>query len=118
MQQLIEDLSAAPSERNPPREELRRAAANAVEELDASAEGAFERAVPEPDVVPLRDGRWQAHEPGEEPMPPIARSRRPATAGRFAAAQAPIPELADSLRPPAPEPARPSLAVSPEALIA
>ena len=32
MQQLIEELSAAPSERNPPREELRRAAANAVEE--------------------------------------------------------------------------------------
>jgi hypothetical protein len=49
-------------------------------------------------------------------MPPLARSRRPATAGRFASAA--VPELADSLRPAAPEPARPSLAISPDALVA
>jgi tetratricopeptide (TPR) repeat protein len=115
MQQLIEELSAAPSERNPPREELRRAAANAVEELDASADGtAFERAVPEPEAMPLRDGRWQAYEPGEEPMPPIARSRRAPQGSRSIA---PVPELTGSLPPPAPEPTRSSLPISPEALV-
>ncbi|HWA75100.1 MAG TPA: tetratricopeptide repeat protein [Polyangiaceae bacterium] len=119
MQQLLEDVSAVPSERNPPREELRRAAANAVEELDAGSEGGpFERAEPEPDVMPLRDGRWQAHEPGEEPMPPLSRALRPSL--RASRGPAPLLELSGSVRPVAPEPApaRPSLAISPEELVA
>jgi hypothetical protein len=80
MQQLLDELTVAPSERNPPREELRRAAANAVEELEASSEGVpFERALPEADISPLRDGRWQAHEPAREPMPPALAHARGST---------------------------------------
>lgn len=118
MQQLLEDLTAAPSDRNPPREELRRAAANAVEELDATSEGVpFERAVSEPDALPLRDGRWQAHEPGEELMPPLTRSRRPSVRAPHASS----PEFAASATPTATEhPARQtfSVALTPDELVA
>ncbi|MFZ5891328.1 MAG: tetratricopeptide repeat protein [Myxococcota bacterium] len=88
MQQLLEELTHVPSEA--PNEELRRAAADAVEELDASDGTAFERAVPNQEVGALHAGRWRAHEPGEDPLPPLTRSRRPSLTAHLAPGPASI----------------------------
>lgn len=82
MQQLLADLNEVNSVGHAAREELRRAAANAVEELDAGAEGApFEHALSEPEAS-LRGGRWQAHEPGD--AAPVIRSRQPSIPLKYA----------------------------------
>ena len=69
MQQLLDDLSAQPAVAHTPREEVRRAAAEAVAELDGPDAEPFVRAELDPANVSLRAGRWRAHEPGEDPIP-------------------------------------------------
>jgi hypothetical protein len=120
MQQLLQDLTEVRSEREPPREELRRAAANLVEELDASADGAaFERAVQEPEAS-LRAGRWQAHEPGETAIPPLIRSRRASVPLRFTPSMPQVSEPPDTAHnaPTQQAPGQPAGALAPDALIA
>lgn len=122
MQQLMEELAHIPSE-PVHQQELRRAAADAVEELDASPDGsAFERAVSDPDVASLRAGRWQALEPGEDPLPPLSRSRRPSLNAHMAqgpaAIQMPSAEPISVSEAPASAPRLPSLPITPDALVA
>jgi hypothetical protein len=121
MQQLLEELSHVPSERAP-RDELRRAAADAVEELDASSDGsAFERAVSDPHSSPLPGSRWRAHEPGEDPLPPLKRSRRPSLTAHLASGPAALslraaeePTISEA---PASAARLPSLPITPDALV-
>jgi hypothetical protein len=76
MQQLLDELAGVSGDLAVPREDVRRAAADALEEIDAAGDGPFQRAAPEPEVLPFRDSRWRAHEPGEEPLPPLPVPRR------------------------------------------
>jgi uncharacterized protein (AIM24 family) len=75
MSSLVEAAIQAsePAEPSSRREEVRLAAADAVQELDDSGdEGSFTSAAdPSPgELEPIRSTRWRAHEPGEEPLPP------------------------------------------------
>ncbi|HET9933990.1 MAG TPA: hypothetical protein VFQ35_24975, partial [Polyangiaceae bacterium] len=97
-------------------------AADAVEELDASADGsAFERAVSDPEVSPLRSGRWQALEPGEDPLPPISRSRRPPLSAHIApgppSIQMPSAAPISVSEAPTSAPRLPALPITPDALV-
>lgn len=70
MQQLLDELTQIPSEPQPPREEIRRAAAEAVAELESGPEAEpFARELEDPSAFSLRVGRWRAHEPGQEAVP-------------------------------------------------
>jgi len=91
MQKLVEDLAAVPDEADPAREELRRAASDAVAELEASAqEPVFSRAPSLPsDAQPV--GRWQALEPGGA-APSQTSAHPPSLVGRFGPA---VPALGD-----------------------
>ncbi len=99
MQQLIEELTGAPSEPPAEQAEVRRAAADAALELDAGerlsrAAPAAYRAELEAEpfshaddggaLNPSRSGRWRAVEPGEADVPPLSRppTRRVPTALR------------------------------------
>jgi hypothetical protein len=99
MQQLIEELThshASPSEPPPEQQEVRRAAADAVDELNAEEDGAFSRADPRAALEPSRSGRWRALEPGEEPLPPLSRApRRSSVIGRFGPAVPSVPPPAE-----------------------
>jgi len=104
MQHLI-DAQAVPPESNPPeREEMRRAAADAVRELDEPRP--FSMAGNAADAPPSRSGRWRAVEPGEERLPPSRAAGAAAPAGPFSPAVPPVPSLppgaASSAPPPAP----------------
>jgi tetratricopeptide (TPR) repeat protein len=82
MSGLVEaaEQASEPVEPSSRREEVRLAAADAVQELDDSGvEGSFTSAAdPDPaDLEPVRSARWRAHEPGEEPLPPRSRPARP-----------------------------------------
>jgi len=60
-------------------DEVRLAAADAVQELDTNDEGSFTSLIDaQGDVEPIRSTRWRAVEPGEERVPPV--SQRPRTA--------------------------------------
>lgn len=122
MQELMTELAEVPSEPSH-REELRRAAADAVEELDASSDGsAFERAVSSPEATASHGGRWQALEPGEEPLPPVSRSRRPPLSTHVAdgpsAIQMPRTASIPVSEAPASAPRLPTLPITPDALVA
>jgi hypothetical protein len=114
MQSHLDELSGAPSEPSPSREELRRAAADAVEELDAGGDdGPFERAIPDAGAAVLRSGRWRAHEPGQESLPPLS---RPSLLGRLGPA---VPLVVDPIETPlatAPPPQSLSLALASDPL--
>ncbi len=99
MQQLVEELthSHAQSPSEPPeQQEVRRAAADAVDELNAEEDAAFSRADPRASLDPSRSGRWRALEPGEEQLPPLSRApRRPSMVGRFGPAVPSVPPPAE-----------------------
>ncbi len=85
--------SEAPSE-DPEREreEVRLAAADAVQELDGRGVG-FSRA-PEETADPARSGRWRAVEFGDTSVPPLPRQRRaPSLVGRLGPA---VPAISDA----------------------
>lgn len=112
MQRLI-DAEALPPESNPPeRDEMRRAAADAVRELDEPRP--FSMAGTDTDAPPSRSGRWRAVEPGEERLPPSRRGAAIAPPGRFGPA---VPAVTASLAPPSastpPAPAPPARPPSP-----
>lgn len=71
MQRLIDAATAPPDSVPPEREEMRRAAADAVRELDEPSP--FSVADAHSEAPPSRSGRWRAVEPGEERMPPPGR---------------------------------------------
>jgi hypothetical protein len=80
MSGLVEaaEQASEPAEPSSRREEVRLAAADAVQELDDSGdEGSFTSAAGTEtgDLEPIRSSRWRAVEPGEELLPP--RSQRP-----------------------------------------
>ncbi len=114
MQQLLDDLASSPSEPPPAQDELRRAAADAVEELDAEEAGPFSRADPSASLDPSRSGRWRAHEPGQEPVPPRSTPpRRTSLVGRFGPAVPSVPPPAELSQPPA----APSGSLPPSSLV-
>ncbi|HEY4158323.1 MAG TPA: tetratricopeptide repeat protein, partial [Polyangiaceae bacterium] len=107
MRRNLEERSESerPDSDPPERAEVRRAAADAVQELDGSESG-FSRAHAEVESgAPSRSGRWRAVEPGEEAVPRSLKSRRPSLVGRLGPAVPPIPEpdeLSRPSRPPGP----------------
>ena len=107
-------------------DEVRRAAADAVQELEGGGGQPFGPATEQPeDIEPVRSTRWRAVEPGEEPFPPA--SRAPRSGGvRLGMPQAPVvtvesadaaPASRRSAPPPPPEPAPAVPGGSPSALI-
>lgn len=90
MQQLLNDLASVAGE-DEPREELRRAAADAVEELEAADEVPFSRAEPA-SASGAAVGRWKSVEPGEDPLPPLERRSRPPLVGRLGPVVPAVPE--------------------------
>jgi Tetratricopeptide repeat len=109
MQELLEQQGDTTSDSAPPEQaELRRAAADAVEELDASPhDSAFSRASDEIGVARLR-GRWRAVEPGQAAVPkPPHRRRPPSLTGRFGPAVPAVleaSELEGAVARPSPQP--------------
>ncbi len=75
MQRLLEAEEEPPETEPPGREDVRRAAADAVRELDEPRP--FSMAGPDAEAPPSRTGRWRAVEPGEERLPPSRGLRRP-----------------------------------------
>jgi hypothetical protein len=131
MQRLLDEaggvLAAADGEHQ--HDEVRRAAADAVQELDTHSEPPFGPATEERgELEPVRATRWRAVEPGEEPFPPPSRAHRGLIAtGRPVAPAFPSmpvdpPELAPPSRrsiPPGPADAPPAgPAGTPSALVA
>lgn len=119
------ESAAEPSSR---REEVRLAAADAVQELDSGDEGNFTSAagtVPG-ELEPVRSTRWRAVEPGEEPLPPRAHLPRPpsatvriAHAGGASQDGLDVPPLSLRHAPPsADQPPAPSSLGSPSAFVA
>ncbi len=103
MLQLQEELSSSPSEPPPQQDEMRRAAADAVEELDAEESAPFSRADPSAPREASLSGRWRAHEPGQEQLPPRgAPPRRPSLVGRFGPAVPSVPPPDELSQPPPP----------------
>jgi uncharacterized protein (AIM24 family) len=111
------------------REEVRLAAADAVQELDAGDEGSFTSAAADSDpseLEPVRSTRWRAVEPGEELLPPRSqRPRPPSGSVRIthvggSAQEAPdVPPLSLRHAPPSAEqPPAPSSVGSPSAYVA
>jgi hypothetical protein len=95
MQRLLDAAEAPPESNIPERADVRRAAADAVRELDEPRP--FAMAGADGDAPPSRSGRWRAVEPGEEQMPPSRRPLQPAPLpGRFGPA---VPPVTESLAP-------------------
>jgi hypothetical protein len=123
------DQAAEPVEPSSRREEVRLAAADAVQELDDSGdEGSFTSAAgaDATDLEPVRSTRWRAVEPGEEPLPPRAQLPRPpsgnvriAHAGGASQHEPPdVPPLSLRHAPPSAEqPATPATVSSPSAFV-
>lgn len=112
MEHIMEEAAeaVAPPESNPPeRAELRRAAADAMHELDEGEEGSmpFSIAADDPDAPPSRSGRWRAIELGQDRVPPAPRPLRTRGDG--------VPVLSSEV--PEPMPRGPSGAVSLEQLV-
>jgi hypothetical protein len=131
MSGLVEaaEQASEPVEPSSRREEVRLAAADAVQELDDSGdEGSFTSAAdPGPaDLEPVRSTRWRAHEPGEELLPPRSQRPRPPSASvRISHVDGPVRDALDvpplSLRhapPSAEERPVPSSLGSPSAYVA
>src|SRR5258706_8400344 len=126
MQRLIAEQARVPEAPPPPdeapeRAEVRAAAADAVQELDANAgDSPFSHASNQHPSDPSRSGRWRAVEPGEASVPPMPKARRaPSLVGRLGPAVPAISdpsELArDSVPPPASLRAQASLPPPPPA---
>lgn len=119
------DDAVDPSSR---REEVRLAAADAVQELDSGDEGNFTSATgADPNALePVRSARWRAVEPGEELLPPRSQLPRPpsgsvriAHVGATAHEPPDVPPLSLRHAPPsADHPAAPSSGGSPSAYVA
>jgi uncharacterized protein (AIM24 family) len=121
--------ASEPVEPSSRREEVRLAAADAVQELDDSGdEGSFTSAAdPGPgELEPVRSTRWRAHEPGEEPLPPRSQLARPPSGSvriahvRASGQEAPdVPPLSLRHAPPSLEPVpAPAQPGSPSAYVA
>jgi hypothetical protein len=117
MQRLLEDAGGDPQHRDgeEQHDEVRRAAADAVQELDTNAEHPFAAATQDRgELEPVRSTRWRAVEPGEEPFPPPSRAPRGGrNAGGLAAItiqsmQVDPADLAPASRRSAPPPAAPA----------
>jgi hypothetical protein len=129
MQNLLEASRAGSNEEGEQQhDEVRRAAADAVQELEDGLGQPFGPATEQPeDIAPVRSTRWRAVEPGEEPFPPASRAARSGLVnGRLAVSQAPLvtlepSELAPASRrsplPPAPEAWPAASGGSPSALV-
>jgi hypothetical protein len=119
MEELAARASQPPDDDAPERGEVRRAAADAVQELDsADEEPPFSRANPETELGPSRAGRWRAVEPGEADVPSLPKSRRaPALVGRFGPAVPAVPEPPEISAPPSVRPGPPSPSLGTEALL-
>jgi hypothetical protein len=77
MRRLLDVPSVRPEEGDQQHDEVRRAAADAVRELDAHSDLPFGPAPQEQhELEPTRSTRWRAVEPGEEPFPPLSRAPR------------------------------------------
>ncbi|HEV8247655.1 MAG TPA: tetratricopeptide repeat protein [Polyangiaceae bacterium] len=101
MQLILEELRTSPSEPPPEQDEMRRAAADAVEELDAEEAAPFSHADSRVAAEPPRAGRWRAHEPGQETVPPRSQPpRRPSLVGRFGPAVPSVPPPEELSEPP------------------
>jgi hypothetical protein len=77
---LVEAAEAAsqPDQSDAGRDEVRLAAADAVQELDTNDEGSFRSLSGDKrQSEPVPSTRWRAVEPGEEPMPPRSQLPRP-----------------------------------------
>ncbi len=116
------EAAAAPEEAQSQHDEVRRAAADAVLELDVGDEGAFVSLQQEPPgLQPIRGSRWRAVEPGEEPVPPPAHRMRPSSGTQRLALPSEPPDFAPlSLRhgPSLPAPASTVPAGTPSAFVA
>jgi hypothetical protein len=102
--------------------EVRRAAADAVAELDANVQdpSLFARVPSHDPNAPAHSSRWRAMEPAEEPLPPVSRAPRSLTPPSRMGIPS-LPATAESPRTqapkaPAPSPA-PGIAETPSALI-
>ncbi len=111
MQALVEASEDARESTPPEAAEVRRAAADAVQELDGHSElpAPFERVAELAGDETSPSGHWRAIELGREPMPPKGKpSRRPSLIGRFGPAVPPLPLPLEatgiSVLPPAPPP--------------
>jgi hypothetical protein len=97
MARLMDEASGQIEHRDgePQHDEVRRAAADAVQELDASSEHPFAQAIEDRgELQPERSTRWRALEPGEEPFPPASRAHRaPASMGVPALGAAAFPAV-------------------------
>ncbi|HEY3500241.1 MAG TPA: tetratricopeptide repeat protein, partial [Polyangiaceae bacterium] len=129
MQRLAEEAGGNAEQRDGEQQhdEVRRAAADAVQELDTHAELPFAQADDRSELEPVRSTRWRAMEPGEEPFPPASRTPRGTPlAMRLGTATVPSMqvEIADaappSVRPQAAavEPPPAGVIVTPSALVA
>ena len=79
MQRLAEEADGSAEQRDGEQQhdEVRRAAADAVQELDTHSELPFAQATDDrSELEPARSTRWRAVEPGEEPFPPASRAHR------------------------------------------
>lgn len=103
MQQQIEQSERAQAGHPPEREELRQAAALAVQELDNEEQPGPFLGIRENDATRASElGHWRATEPGEEVVPaPPRQVRMPSLVGRFGPA---VPSISESLAPPSARP--------------
>jgi hypothetical protein len=99
MQRLLAEQTQPQQElEGPERVEVRRAAADAVQELDGR-EGGFSRAPGEGESDPSRSGRWRAVELGDASVPPLPRQwRSPSLVGRLGPAVPAISDPSELLR--------------------
>jgi Tetratricopeptide repeat len=120
MEELSARTSQPPDDDGQERGEVRRAAADAVQELDTAEEAPpFSRAKQEPELGPSRSGRWRAVEPGEADVPSFPKARRsPSLVGRFGPAVPAVPDPAEITAPPSVRPGPPSPSLGTEALLA